>query len=138
MINELRLSLPSAHTLVRPLRKSIKDWLARGPFATGLIDDVLLAASELFANAVSSASEDSPIQVSLRTVGTSLILEVANEGLGFDLLLIPSPSPERSTGRGLAIVRTFGDLAVDQHGGRTFVSVTLPSAMTPTTLCTSP
>ena len=132
MIEDLCFSVPCQHALARSVRAAIREWLERGPFADGLVDDVLLTASELFANAVSSTSEDSEIEVSLRTLGTALILEVANSGVGFDLSLIPSPAPERLTGRGLAIVRTFGDLAVDQHDGRTVVRVTVPYAFAPT------
>ena len=115
--------LPGDHAQAGPLRAAVREWLAQHLVAPDLLGDVLLAVTELFANAVDSLVAQTPVEVRLRVRDGLLFIEVTNVGPGFDPAAVPRPSVDRLRGRGLAIAQAIGDLTVRHSGGRTTVAV---------------
>jgi sigma-B regulation protein RsbU (phosphoserine phosphatase) len=108
-------------------RHLLADWMERQPIDPGAIDDVLLCASELCANAVKAAT-GAPGSLILRSmaVGDAIIIETEDDGPGFTGKMPPDedtvPQSDLEQGRGLYLVRALSDeLIVDYRDGRTIV-----------------
>ncbi len=122
---------PFEHRLSRSMaavsvsRGLLREWLIRVPVDTDAIHDLLLAATELCANAVEHASWNAAgVVIRARTEGADLVLEVEDDGSGLSwpLLAQEPPDPEAEHGRGLWLVRTFTDeVAPVNVDGRTVI-----------------
>lgn len=107
---EHRLSWSMAAVSVS--RGLLREWLTRVPVDADAIHDLLLAATELCANAVEHATwQGSGVVVRARTEGADVVLEVEDDGggLSWPMLALEPPDPEAEHGRGLWLVRTFTD-----------------------------
>ena len=114
------------NTATVPLaRHFLRDWLVRLPAVPAECDDLLLAATELCANAVRHATGE-PGSVALRAwaEGTDVVIEVEDDGRGLELCHFHDelPDPESETGRGLFLVSALLDAVDTEHTpGRTIV-----------------
>ena len=106
-------------------RGLLRDWLTRVPVDPDAVHDLLLAATELCANAVEHASwEGGGVVVRAHTDGADVVLEVEDDGGGLHWPLLASepPDPQAEHGRGLWLVRTFTDeVTPDTAGARTII-----------------
>lgn len=119
----------SPHTAaVQPARHLLADWLERVPVSSNDLDAILLAASELCANAVRhSSGKPGSVELRARVESGAIVLEVSDDG-GTELPVsvefgdVPDLDAER--GRGLFLVRELMDY-VDTAvvNGRTTVRV---------------
>ena len=115
---EHRLSKSMAAVSVS--RGLLREWLVRVPVDPDAIHDLLLAATELCANAVEHATwESGGVVIRARTQGADVVLEVEDDGdgLSWPLLALEPPDPEAEHGRGLWLVRTFTDEVVPEVAG---------------------
>ena len=98
--------------------QSTRDFVLRGDVVEGLSPALVFAIRLALEEAVTNAHRhghrgdpDLPISIEFSRIGDDLILEVADTGEGFDPGSIPDPrSPEgleRSSGRGLLLIRAF-------------------------------
>ncbi len=87
--------------------------------------DVELVTSELVTNAVAASSGSDAVQFSMELSEEAIRVSVANAGDVPEQNLTPS-KPEDVRGRGLAIVRAIGDVAIEHDDGTTTVSVDIP------------
>ena len=98
--------------------QSTRDFVLHGDGLNDLSQELVFAIRLALEEAVTNAhrhghggAPDRPISISFFRHGDDLILEVADTGEGFDPGSIPDPrSPEgleRSTGRGLLLIRAF-------------------------------
>jgi serine/threonine-protein kinase RsbW len=117
---------PSAAS-IRLARHALGHWLHLQPGADlDAVDDLLIACSELFTNAVEHAcGADSMVAVRGRIEGTSVVLEIENDGPGFvrppERRMIDVPDDDEH-GRGLFIVDVLTDrVEVEAAGGHTIV-----------------
>lgn len=98
-------------------RGLLREWLIRVPVEGAVVQDLLLVATELCANAVEHARW-SGVGVVLRShvEGDNVILEVEDDGSGlaWPYLGTEPPDPSAEEGRGLWLVQTFCD-EVDQR-----------------------
>lgn len=107
-------------------RHFLRDWLVRAPVEETELDDLLLVATELCANAVRHASGE-PGSVSLRalTRDADVVIEMEDDGKGFALdtsVHDELPEVEAERGRGLFLVSALCDeVDVDRVDGRTVV-----------------
>jgi len=118
----------TANVAAVPLaRHLLAEWLARQPIDAGAIDDLLLVASELCANAVRAArSYDGGVVLRAAIDDDAVVIEVENDGggtgLAVDEWLGADPDPDAEQGRGLFLVSTLSDdLEVRGDGARTVV-----------------
>ena len=106
------------------VRRELRDWLRSCAAPSSIIEELVIAAGELCANAV-EAADGGMIQLDARCDGSAVNLAVSNAGhADHDLSRIPDDPPEDPTlperGRGLTIVRAFTDsLAIVNVDGRT-------------------
>lgn len=122
---------PFEHRLSRSMaavsvsRGLLREWLVRVPVDPDAVHDLLLAATELCANAVEHATwEGGGVIVRARTEGADVVVEVEDDGAGMNwpLLALDPPDPEAEHGRGLWLVRTFTDEVIPETvGNRTVV-----------------
>ena len=122
---------PFEHRLSRSMaavsvsRGLLREWLVHVPVDPEAVHDLLLAATELCANAVQHATwERSGVVLRARTDGGDVMIEVEDdgEGLTWPLLALEPPDPEAESGRGLWLVRTFtDDVVLAVVGGRTVI-----------------
>jgi len=106
-------------------RGLLREWLVRVPVDADAVHDLLLAATELCANAVEHASwEGDGVVIRARTEGADVILEVEDDGGGlhWPVLALEPPDPQAEHGRGLWLVRTFTDeVTPETAGARTVI-----------------
>lgn len=109
---------PFEHRLSRSMaavsvsRGLLREWLVRVPVDADAVHDLLLAATELCANAVEHATwERGGVAIRAHTEGADVVIEVEDDGTGLSwpLLALEPPDPELEHGRGLWLVRTFTD-----------------------------
>ena len=109
---------PFEHRLSRSMaavsvsRGLLREWLTRVPVDADAIHDLLLAATELCANAVEHATwQGAGVVMRARTEGSDVVLEVEDDGggLSWPMLALEPPDPRAEHGRGLWLVRTFTD-----------------------------
>lgn len=120
---EHRLSQSMAAVSVS--RGLLREWLVRVPVDDDAVHDLLLAATELCANAVEHASwQRGGVVVRARTEGADVVLEVEDDGggLSWPLHVLDPPDPTADHGRGLWLVRTFTDeVTPETSGDRTLI-----------------
>lgn len=106
-------------------RGLLREWLVRVPVDADAVHDLLLAATELCANAVEHASwEGNGVVIRARTDGADVVLEVEDDGgsLHWPHLALEPPDPQAEHGRGLWLVRTFTDeVTPEMEGARTLI-----------------
>jgi anti-sigma regulatory factor (Ser/Thr protein kinase) len=93
-------------------RGLLREWLTRVPVDADAIHDLLLAATELCANAVEHATwQGGGVVIRARTEAADVVLEVEDDGggLSWPMLALEPPDPQAEHGRGLWLVRTFTD-----------------------------
>jgi anti-sigma regulatory factor (Ser/Thr protein kinase) len=123
---------PFAHRLARsdatvPMaRRLLEDWLRAVPVEGTAIDDLLLTASELCANAVKHSQWTSGGAVMRAwTEGGDVVISVEDDGVGLELPYLEHEPPPRDAerGRGLWLVQTLmDDVNVDAAAGHTVVT----------------
>jgi serine/threonine-protein kinase RsbW len=99
--------------MVSVARHLLQDWLTAQPIDEAAVDDVLVVATELCANAI-AASSGAERSVALRAHADqdSLVVEVEDDGPGFDWPAWTNDEPPDLTmerGRGLFLVRALSD-----------------------------
>ena len=109
------------------MRSAIRDWFSGSSSHEACVDDVILVATELFANAVRASAKRADIEMHLRAEADHVVIAITNSGAGFDLAAIPPPDPRTPGGRGLAIAQAVGDVSVIHGEGRTTVRVRCPT-----------
>ena len=98
--------------------QSTRDFVFESELLQGLTQELVFAIRLALEEAVTNAHRhghasdpDRPISISVSRDGNDLVLEVADTGKGFDPASVPDPrSPvglERSSGRGLLLIRAF-------------------------------
>ena len=125
----LRLSFPSDDGAIDQAILRLKDYLGRVPRGIPLTQsrrfDILTAAREALTNALLHGNQgraDARIGLYGRweQAPPRLILEVLDEGLGFDLeALQPPTDPMSERGRGIPILRHYGSSVAMQGGNLT-------------------
>jgi anti-sigma regulatory factor (Ser/Thr protein kinase) len=106
------------------IRRELRDWLDRCVSPPTVIDELVLAADELCANAI-EAADGGMVQLDARCDGSAIHLAVSNAGNGDFVTGEPVAEPDGDPmllerGRGLTIVRAFTDsLAIVNVDGRT-------------------
>jgi PAS domain S-box-containing protein len=101
--------VPSASSVVRA-RRRLQGWLeARLPEEPDLVEDVVIVANELTTNAERVARTAADLHVSIDD--RRVLVDVSDDGAGFDALLPPIHPPPMDTagGRGLHIVARLAD-----------------------------
>jgi PAS domain S-box-containing protein len=101
--------VPSASSVVRA-RRRLQSWLeARLPDEPELVEDVVILANELTTNAERVARTAADVHVSIDD--RRVLVDVSDDGAGFDALLPPVHPPPVDTpgGRGLHIVARLAD-----------------------------
>jgi serine/threonine-protein kinase RsbW len=108
------LTLPGAAASVPLIRRRIEEVARAMGFRESALRDLLIAVSEAATNAMKHGSprgEENHIFVSYEPDGDRLIIEVSDEGPGFDPLSVPVPEAEqmREGGMGVFFIRTLMD-----------------------------
>jgi anti-sigma regulatory factor (Ser/Thr protein kinase) len=127
--SSVRLVVPNDLSRMHSVRRVVESWLTAGErLPSDVVHDLLVVISELATNAMeASASNGTPIELTLRRDVDGLVVGVRDEGPGFeppppvlDLLV----NTER--GRGLMIVGAMmDDLWFERGDGVTIVSARL-------------
>jgi serine/threonine-protein kinase RsbW len=125
-IEAVRFELPGVPASVPQIRRRVEDVARAMGFRDNQIRDLLIAVSEAATNAMKHGSpqaDQSRIAVHYEPDDDRLIIEVTDEGPGFDPLAVPIPVPEqmREGGMGVFFIRTLMDEVSFSHdeGGTT-------------------
>ncbi|MGH9153584.1 MAG: ATP-binding SpoIIE family protein phosphatase, partial [Acidimicrobiales bacterium] len=101
-------------------RGLLREWLVRVPVDADAVHDLLLAATELCANAVEHATwQGDGVVLRARTEGADVVLDVEDDGGGLNWPMFgpEPPDPRAEHGRGLWLVRTFTDEVTPETSG---------------------
>ncbi|MBV8161475.1 MAG: SpoIIE family protein phosphatase [Acidimicrobiia bacterium] len=124
---------PNAVTV--PLARGLfGDWLENLGVDPSAAEDLLLMVSELCTNAVRfSSGAPGALSVRARGEGDAVIVEVSDDGLGFDWHPVAeAPDPGADEGRGLFLVGALADeLDVTRFDGRTVVRAVKRAVLPP-------
>ena len=121
---DLQITFRPRPEALAEVRRELRAWLDRHT-PPEIVDELVLAADELCANAVDAAPHGGAIQLDVRCDGSAVHLAVSNAGNAeTDLSRTEEGSgaedPLADRGRGLTIVRAFTDsLAIVNVDGRT-------------------
>ena len=112
MRGRISLELPSDPRTVSLCRRALNSWLEDLSVDPDRREDVLLAVSEATGNVVRHAygCSDHPYQVCLTVFSDRLLLEVSDQGIGFNRATVPDPNTDQLGGRGLWIIEQLADL----------------------------
>ena len=86
--------------------------LERGSDPPALAQHVNLALTEALANAIEHAHAGDPsktVRVLIKASAERLLIQVYDQGQGFDIQSIPPPDTEQERGRGIFIIRSLMD-----------------------------
>jgi serine/threonine-protein kinase RsbW len=113
-IEACRFELPGLPSSIPLIRRRVEQAARAMGFRESQLRDLLIAVSEAATNALKHGSprgEESRITVRYEPDGDRLIVEVSDEGPGFDPLAVPVPVPEqmREGGMGVFFIRTLMD-----------------------------
>ncbi|HMK92213.1 MAG TPA: ATP-binding protein [Thermoleophilia bacterium] len=115
MSSALSLRLPLRRESARSLREALRPYLAAHSVPEKEARDIVLAAEEACINAIMhSGAIDSGFLVKARVVDHSVILDVSDEGRGFDhgaCAFLPPADPLVEHGRGLFLIHELMDTA---------------------------
>lgn len=109
VLDGLDRRFPTDPSAVTAARRVLQEWLRDGGH-NDRVDDILLVATELAANAVRSGA--SSFRLRAWREATGLAIEVADDGPGFEAAPPPlrqTPAVDAENGRGLFLVRTLVD-----------------------------
>lgn len=118
---ELQISFRPQASVLAEVRRQLREWLEGCGAPGAVVEELVLSAGELCANAV-EATEEGMIQLDARCDGSAVHLAVSNPGNVTDADLVPATDDQDPTerGRGLVLVRAFTDsLAIVNVDGRT-------------------
>ena len=121
----LSLSLPAEERLVPAARNAIATFLRAAGVEADTVDDVVLALDEACSNVLQHAFPSGfPGSYELRADfrPEEVVIEVADEGVGFDAMDWRSSGPSDVAGRGLDIMRrvmTSVEVESPRQGGGT-------------------
>lgn len=105
---------------VRMARSAIVDYARAAGFGTEAIAEIALAAGEALANAVEHGSKDLGfIEVVCDFTNETLVIEIADAGLGFDLTTVKrrERDPNAVRGFGISIMHAIMDEVVYSRRG---------------------
>ncbi len=124
-----RLSLSDDLSELAPMRRSLAAWLAGHGVHPEEVDELLLVADELCANAI-FVPDSAPIEVEATLTGHQpvLTLSVSNPAAhAFTLGEVVMPTADATGGRGLPLVQALiDDFTIDTVAGRTTALVRKP------------
>jgi len=115
-IGKSSLKIPSDVKYVREVSSGILKWLEPWKLDDSALFDIRLCVEEVVRNAIKHGNNDDKslkVLVNYWLEGARLIIEVEDEGKGFDLGKVPDPTIEenimKGSGRGIYIVRRLMD-----------------------------
>jgi Anti-sigma regulatory factor (Ser/Thr protein kinase) len=115
-LGKISLKIPSEIKYIREVSSGILKWLEPRKLSESELFDIRLCVEEVVRNAMTHGNNDDKnlnVLVSYWLAGESLIIEVEDEGKGFDLGKVPDPTAgdnlEKGSGRGVYIVRKLID-----------------------------
>ena len=120
----LTLTCAASESCGGAVRDALSAWFTQ-PLSDELRNDALLAATELFTNAIRYTAPGDPVVVHVRDNVDDVTITVTDTGPGFETGRIAMPDADQIRGRGLAILRALGHLRIEHHHGATSVQVTL-------------
>lgn len=108
---EHRVFYPSSYELAQ-MRTFLDEFLVQAPLTDAQRDDIRIAASEAFANAITHGSKgvETPyVRVELRLYTQLLVIDVFNNGMAFGGTYESSQDIFRLHGRGILLMRELAD-----------------------------
>ena len=109
-------TLDSTLTSVNTVEETAELWAHRAGFDDDTVGNIAMAVREAAVNAVLHGNAYDPekhITAAFETTPSSLIIRIADQGIGLDIDSIPDPlAPEnilRGSGRGIFLIRAFMD-----------------------------
>ncbi|SEE39979.1 SpoIIE family protein phosphatase [Streptomyces sp. Ag109_O5-10] len=102
----LEMSFPAESAQLAPVRKALRNWLARCDLPANTVQNVLVAAGEACANAVEHGHRHNPgeaVRLRAEARADDLWLTVADSGLW----KVPEPEENTHRGRGVALMRAM-------------------------------
>jgi serine/threonine-protein kinase RsbW len=113
---KISLKIPSDIKYIRKVSSGVLKWLESRKLDDSALFDIRLCVEEVVRNAITHGNDsdkDLKVLVSYWLEGDRLIIEVEDEGRGFDPGKVPDPTVEgnilRGSGRGVYIVRKLVD-----------------------------
>ena len=113
---KLSLKIPSDIKYIREVSSGILKWLEPRKLDESALFDIRLCVEEVVRNAITHGNNSDlglKVLISYWLEGDSLIIEVEDEGAGFDPGKMPDPTIEenimKGSGRGIYIVRKLID-----------------------------
>jgi serine/threonine-protein kinase RsbW len=119
----------SAQAELRPIFQELEDWMRVFGYSRQDIFAVVLALTEVAANAIRHGNENDPqkcAQITYIVTATEVLLQVEDQGAGFDPNRLANPLTEehlrRPTGRGLFLARVYSSwMSFNNRGNRVTV-----------------
>ncbi|MGY5047080.1 SpoIIE family protein phosphatase [Streptomyces sp. 900105755] len=102
----LEMSFPAESAQLAPVRRALRNWLARCDLPANTVQNVLVAAGEACANAVEHGHRHNPgeaVRLRAEARADDLWLTVADSGLW----KVPQPEENTHRGRGVALMRAM-------------------------------
>lgn len=103
------LAMPREAYTVPVVRRFIGDALRAMGVADDCLDDLLLAGAEACSNVLEHGGPARRYEVEARIGEGLCVLEILDEGEGFDVGQVPTPKPDSESGRGILLMRELVD-----------------------------
>lgn len=121
---ELNVTLPTRLKGITDFLAQAVDAISPLPFSQEEVFKIKLALEEALSNAIRHGNKLNPdlsVRVSLMADEEKLVMEVRDEGDGFDAARVPDPTfgpnKEKPSGRGIFLMRSLMDTAEYEEGG---------------------
>jgi len=104
-MQQLEIEVPSSPRYLPRVRDAVERCARNAGLSPEETEDIKVAASEAFANAIqhgSAGSEDSEVDVRIACRPGEVDVEIRDRGPGFDPSKVPPPDPEQERGRGFS------------------------------------
>ena len=109
MVSFAALELPTYGWTVGVARHTLRGLLGTAGVAGEICEDLALALTEACSNAVRHASAGALYRVRIQVDTARCLMEVHDQGPGFDPGLVPTPEPTGGGHRGLLMMRAVVD-----------------------------
>lgn len=122
------ITAPSRTKTIRELSTKVLDSLAEWSLSEAKLFEIKLCVEEAVRNAIihgNKSNANKKVKLSYRTEGSNIIIEVEDEGKGYDYRSVPDPTRKenltKGSGRGVYLIKRLMDKVEHNTAGNVII-----------------